>query len=142
MSWVVDEVEEVIARGKAVQFRDLSQDESILYERRLDEETRKGISIGRAKATDSIGVAYRPDERLALLVDAAERVIITSERSHAYVSGFATRLGISAVVLEQPIGADVTAAAPERRELAVTVPADIDDRLAVLHRILHNEVLD
>jgi hypothetical protein len=142
MSWVVDDVEEVIARGKTVRFRDLSQDENILYERRLTEETSKGFSIGRAKAGDSIGVPYTPDERLTLLVDAAERVIITSERSHAYVKDFANRHNISSVVLVQPVGVDVVAPMPERHEVSLVIPGDIEERLAALHRVLHDQVLD
>jgi hypothetical protein len=142
MGWVVDELEEDITQGKAIQFRELSQDENMLYERRLTQEARKGFSIGRAKAGDSIGVPYAPEERLALLVDAAERVIITSERSHAYLKNFASRHNISAVVLLQPVGADILASAPEQHEVSLAISEDIDERLAALHRILHDEVLD
>src|SRR5690348_14935596 len=80
-TWVITEVEDIIARGKTVLFRDLSEEQSALYESRLSEEARGGLPVGRAKADDSIGVPYEPHERLALLVDAVERVIVTSERS-------------------------------------------------------------
>ena len=43
----------------------------------------------RAKPNDIIGVPYEPHERLALLVEAVERVIAASELSHSYISKFA-----------------------------------------------------
>jgi hypothetical protein len=58
------------------------------------------------------------------------------------VSGFATRFGINAVVLEQPVGADVPTRIPERRDVAITVPVQIDEKLAFLHHVLRDEVLD
>ena len=88
MDWIVTEVEEVISRGKTVPFRDLSERESALYEVRLSEEARRGLTVGRAKANDFIGMPYEPNERLALLVDAVERVIMTSELSYSYVSRY------------------------------------------------------
>lgn len=87
--WVVDEVEEVIARGKTVAFRDLPPAERARYQDRLSVETRKGLLVGRATAGDEIGVAYEPYERLTLLVDAADRVITATALSHAFVSRFA-----------------------------------------------------
>ncbi len=89
--WVVDEVEEVIARGRAVAFRDLPHDEQARYEERLLAETRKGLAVGKVRAADEIGVAYGADERLTLLVEAAERVIVSSARSQAYVVEFVSR---------------------------------------------------
>ena len=50
--WVVDEVEEVIARGKTVAFRDLPEEEQARYAALLTAESRKGLSVGKAKAGD------------------------------------------------------------------------------------------
>jgi hypothetical protein len=141
MSWIVEEVEEVISRGKAIPFRDLSEEESILYEGRLTEEARKGLVVGRAKASDSIGVPYEPHERLALLVDAVERAIMASELSYSYVSRFAARLGISSVRLENPVDVGIAANALGPRIIPPTEPALVSERLAVLHHVLHDEVL-
>lgn len=144
MGWVVAEVEEVISRGKMVPFRDLSQDQQMLYEYRLSEEERKGFRIGRAKAGDMIGVPYRPEERLALLVSATERVVATSAQSYAYVSSFGTRHNLHDVILEQPVGADIAATSPERREVSLSPPSDsdVDERLSALNSLLNENVLD
>jgi len=140
-SWIVAEVEQVISRGKTVPFRDLSEEESALYESRLTEEARRGLPVGRAKANDSIGVPYEPYERLALLVDAVERVITTSELSYSYVSSFAAGLGINSLRLESPIGASITAGVPEVRNIPLTAPTLVNERLAILRHVLHDEVL-
>jgi hypothetical protein len=140
-NWIISEVEEAIARGKAVPFRDLSEEQSALYESRLKEEARGGLLVGRAKDDDSIGVPYEPHERLALLVDAVERTIVTSERSYSYVSSFAARLGIHSVRLENPVGAHSPAGLPEARNIPMTTPTLVNERLAILHHVLHDEVL-
>jgi hypothetical protein len=140
-NWIVTEVEEVISRGKTVPFQDLSEEESALYESRLSEEARGGLTVGRAKADDSIGVPYEPYERLALLVDAVERVIMTSERSYYYVSTFAARLGINSVRLENPVGNYNTSDTPEARNIPLTAHTLVNERLAILHHVLHDEVL-
>jgi hypothetical protein len=140
-SWIIAEVEEVIARGKAIPFRDLPAEQSALYETRLSEEARGGLLVGRAKEDDSIGVPYEPHERLALLVDAVERVIVTSERSHSYVSSFAARLGINSVRMENPVEAYNPANHPEPRNISVATPTLMNERLAFLHHFLRNEVL-
>jgi hypothetical protein len=142
IGWVVAEVEEVLSRGKQVPFRDLSEDQQILYERRLDEEVSRGFRVGRVKAGDTIGVPYAPDERLSLLVAATERVIDTSVRSQVYVSNFAIRHDIHDVILEQPAGADTAATTPERREMPMTVPDNIDERRRSLDALLKENVLD
>jgi hypothetical protein len=142
IGWVVAEVEEVLSRGKEVPFRDLSEDQQILYELRLDEEANRGFRVGRAKANDTIGVPYGPDERLALLVSATERVIDTSVRSKTYVSGFAIRHNMHEVILEQPVGADVAATNPERREIPTAVPSDVDELLNALNAFFNEKVLD
>jgi hypothetical protein len=142
IGWIVTEVDEVISRGKAVLFRDLSDEQSLLYESRLSEEARWGLTIGRAKANDFIGVPYEPHERLALLVDAVERVVVTSELSKASLSRFASRLGISSVVLESPIETDIAASAPEPRVIPLVGPALVNERLSILHHVLRDEVLE
>jgi hypothetical protein len=141
-NWIITEVEEVISRGKTVPFRDLSDEERALYESRLSEEARSGLLVGRAKADDFIGVPYEPHERLALLVDAVERVIVTSERSYFYISNFVTRLGIDSARLESPAGAYDTAGAPEARNIPLNTPTLVNERLAIFHHVLRDEVLD
>jgi len=140
-SWIATEVEQVISRGKTVPFRDLSEKESALYESRLTGEADRGLPVGRAKANDSIGVPYEPYERLALLVDAVERVITTSELSYSYVSSFATRLGVNSLSLENPVGAYATADVPDARNIPLTAPTLVNERLAILHHVLRDEVL-
>jgi hypothetical protein len=140
-NWIIAEVEEVIARGKTIPFRDLSAEQSALYESRLNEEARGGLLVGRAKGDDSIGVPCEPHERLALLVDAVERIIVTSERSYSYVSSFATRLGIHSVRMENPVEAYNPADLSEARNISVTTPTLMNERLSILHHVLHNEVL-
>jgi hypothetical protein len=140
-SWIVAEVEQVISRGKTVPFRDLSKEESALYESRLTEEASRGLTVGRAKASDSIGVPYEPYERLALLVDAVERVITTSELSYSYVSSFAARLGVDSLRLEDPMGAYTTTNVPDARNIPLAAPTLVNERLAILHHVLHDEVL-
>jgi hypothetical protein len=142
IGWVVAEVEEFLSRGKQVPFRDLSEDQRILYERRLDEEVSRGFRVGKAKAADTIGVPYPPDERLSLLVTATERVIDTSVHSQAYVANFAIRHGMHRVILEQPAGADTAATTQERSEMPMTVPSDIDERRSSLDAFLNENVLD
>ena len=140
-SWIVAEVEQVISRGKTVPFRDLSEEESAQYESRLTEEADRGLPVGRAKASDSIGVPYEPHERLALLVDAVERVITTSELSYSYVSAFAVRLGVSSLRLENPIGSYTTVDVPDARSIPLAAPTLVNERIAILHHVLHDEVL-
>lgn len=140
--WVVDEVEDVIARGKTVPFRDLPRDEQRQYMIRLDEEARRGLSVGSAKANDEVGTAYRPDERLTLLVDAADRVIGVSLRSHAYINQFALHYGLRSLSLEEPAGQDAEASTEVRRDIPIDVPVDAPERLAVLDRVLRDEVLE
>lgn len=140
-SWIVTEVEQVISRGKTVPFRDLSEEESALYESRLTEEAGRGLPVGRAKANDSIGVPYEPYERLALLVDAVERVITTSELSYSYVSNFAARLGVNSLSLENPVRAYTTADVPDARNIPLAAPTLVNERLAILHHVLRDEVL-
>jgi hypothetical protein len=140
-SWIIAEVEEVIARGKTVPFRDLSVEQSALYESRLSEEARGGVFVGRAKSDDSIGVPYEPHERLALLVEALERTISTSEKSYSYVSRFAIRLGIYSVRMENPVGAYNPTNVPETWNISMTTPVLMNERLAILHHVLHDEVL-
>jgi hypothetical protein len=142
IGWIVTEVEEVLSRGKQVPFRDLSDDQQIPFERRLNEEVSKGFRVGRIKPGDTIGVPYAPDERLSLLVTATERVIDTSVRSQIYVSNFAIRHHMRDVILEQPAGADTPATNPERREMPTAVPDDTDERLRSLDTFLNENVLD
>jgi hypothetical protein len=142
IGWIVAEVEEVLSRGKQVPFRDISEDQQILYERRLDAEVSKGFRVGRIKPGDTIGVPYAPDERLSFLVTATERVIDASVRSQIYVSNFAIQHNMHDVILEQPAGADTTATTPERREMPMTVPDDIDERRRSLNTFLNENVLD
>lgn len=139
--WIVTEVEEVIARGKMIQFRNLSEEESALYESRLIEETDRGVTVARAKSSDIIGVPYEPHERLILLVEAVERVVITSELSRSYISKFATQQGISSIDLEHPGEADVAATTSSMRRISLGVPILANERLSILRQVLHNEVL-
>jgi hypothetical protein len=139
--WVVAEVEQIVSRGKTVPFRDLSEEESAQYESRLTEEVSRGLPVGRAKASDSIGAPYEPYERLALLVDAVERVVTTSELSYFYISTFAARLGVSSLKLESPIVAYTAADVVGAREIPLTAPTLVKERLAILRHVLNDEVL-
>jgi hypothetical protein len=139
--WIVAEVEEVIARGKTVPFRDLSREESALYESRLIEEVDRGIPVARAKANDIIGVPYEPHERLTLLVEAVERIIAASELSRSYISKFAAQRGIDSIELESPVGGDTTADTSRVRSISLGVPTLTNERLSILHYVLHDEVL-
>lgn len=139
--WIVTEVEEIIARGKTIPFRSLSEEESILYESRLLEETGRGVTVTRAKANDTIGVPYEPHERLALLVEAAERVITASELSHSYLSRFAAQRGIRSIDLEIPAEIDIAASTSRTRGISLEEPALVNERLSILHHVLHDEVL-
>jgi hypothetical protein len=139
--WIVIEVEEVIARGKTVPFRDLSHEESMLYERRLFEEVDRGIAVARAKPNDIIGVAYEPHERLLLLVEALERVITASELSRSYISRFASDRGIGSIELVSSVGDDATANALRMHGIPLEMPTLTNERLAILRHVLHDEVL-
>lgn len=141
-NWIVTEVEDVIARGKTVPFRDLSHEESVLYESRLIEEVDRGIPVARAKANDIIGVPYEPHERLALLVEAVERVIAASELSRSYISKFAADQSIGSIGLESPVEGDTTAGAPGMRSISLEAPRLTNERLSILHHVLHDEVLN
>jgi hypothetical protein len=142
MEWVLSEVEEYLSRGKEVPFHELSQDQQALYEERLNEETSRGLKVGRAKPSDAIGVPYLPAERLVLLVEATKRVIDTSDRSQVYVSSFAARHNIYHVIFEQPVGAEPLVPSPTRREMPMAVPDDVEDRLINLSSLLDRNVLD
>jgi hypothetical protein len=139
--WIVAEVEEVIARGKTVPFRDLSHEESVLYESRLIEEVDRGIPVARAKANDIIGVPYEPHERLVLLVEAVERVIAASELSRSYISKFAAQQNIGSIGLESPVEVDTPAGTPRMRSISLEAPRLTNERLSILHHVLHDEVL-
>lgn len=139
--WIVAEVEEVIARGKTVPFRDLSHEESVLYESRLIEEVDRGIPVARAKANDIIGVPYEPHERLVLLVEAVERVIAASELSRSYISKFAAQQSIGFIGLESPAEVDTPAVTPRMRSISLEAPRLTNERLSILHQVLHDEVL-
>lgn len=139
--WIVTEVEEVIARGKTVPFRDLSREESALYESRLVEESGRGIAVTRAKPNDIIGVPYEPHERLALLVEALERVIGASELSRSYVSKFALGRGIDSIELESPAGDDAAPSTSRMRSMSLEIPTLMNERLSILRHVLHDEVL-
>jgi hypothetical protein len=139
--WIVTEVEEVIARGKTVSFRNLSREESALYESRLVEEVSRGIAVARAKPNDIIGVPYEPHERLVLLVQAVERVIAASELARSYISKFALERGINSIELEIPVeGATATNTSSTRR-ISLEMPPFTNERLSILHHVLHDEVL-
>jgi hypothetical protein len=135
--WIVTEVEEVIARGKTVPFRDLSREESALYENRLTEEMGRGVAVARAKANDIIGVPYEDHERLALLVDAVERVIVASELSHSYISKFAAQRAITSIHLESPVEENASG----RRGISLEMPTLTNERLSILRHVLNDEVL-
>jgi hypothetical protein len=139
--WIVAEVEEVSARGKTVQFRDLSREENALYESRLIEEMGRGIVVARAKSNDIIGVPYESHERLALLVDAVERVIVASELSRSSISKFAAERGIDFIQLESPDGEGDVASASMIHSISLEVPTLTKERLSILRHVLHDEVL-
>lgn len=139
--WIVTEVEEVIARGKTVPFRDLSREESALYESRLIEELGRGIAVARAKPNDIIGVPYEPHERLALLVQAVERVIAASELARSYISKFASERGIDSILLESPAGDDAVASTSRMGSISLGMPSLTNERLSILRHVLHDEVL-
>jgi hypothetical protein len=139
--WIATEVEEVIARGKTVPFRSLSREESALYESRLVEEVGRGIAVARAKPNDIIGVPYEPHERLALLVQAVERVIAASELAQSYISRFASERGISSIELEIPVEAGTAASTSRMRRISLKMPPLTNERLSILHHVLHDEVI-
>jgi hypothetical protein len=139
--WIVTEVEEVIARGKTVPFRSLSHEEGVLYESRLVEEASRGIAVARAKPNDIIGVPYEPHERLALLVQAVERVIAASELAQSYISKFASELGITSIELEIPVETDTVASASRMRGISLEMPSLTNERLSILHHVLDDEVV-
>jgi hypothetical protein len=139
--WIVTEVEEVIAHGKTVPFRNLSREESALYEDRLIEEIDRGIPVARAKANDIIGVPYEAHERLALLTEAVERVVNASELSLSYVSGFAAHHGLDSIELEPPTGADTASGNLRRRSISLGTPTLTNERLSILRHVLYDEVL-
>jgi hypothetical protein len=139
--WIVTEVEEEIARGKTVPFRDLSREESVLYESRLVEEVGRGIAVARAKPNDIIGVPYEPHERLALLVEAVKRVVAASELSRSYISKFAAERGIDSIELESPVGDDAPASTLRMRSISLEMPTLTNERLSILRHVLHDEVL-
>lgn len=140
--WIVDEVEEVIALGRTVVFSDLPQDEKLRYRDRLQSEVRKGLPVGKARATDEIGLAYVPEEQLTLLVNAAERAIVVSARSQAYVAEFASRNHLQGVTLQQPVGVETAESSSVARELPMSSPEDVDLRLAALSHMLRSQVLE
>jgi hypothetical protein len=139
--WIVAEVEEAIARGKTVPFRDLSREESALYESRLIEEVDRGILVAHAKASDIIGVGYEPHERLALLVEAVERVIVSSELARSYISKFATQRGVDSIELENPAAVDTVAGTSRMRSISLEMPTLTNERLSILRHVLDDEVL-
>jgi hypothetical protein len=139
--WIVTEVEEEIARGKTVPFRDLSREESVLYESRLVEEVGRGIAVARAKPNDIIGVPYEPHERLALLVEAVKRVVAASELSRSYISKFAAERGIDSIELESPVRDDAPASTLRMRSISLEMPTLTNERLSILRHVLHDEVL-
>jgi hypothetical protein len=139
--WIVTEVEEVTARGKTVPFRDLSHEESVLYESRLIEEIDRGIPVSRAKANDIIGVPFEPHERLSLLVEAVERVIAASELSRSYLSRFAAQQNIGFIGLESPVEVDTPTGTQRMRSISLEAPRLTNERLSILHHVLHDEVL-
>jgi len=139
--WIVTEVEEVIARGKTVSFRNLSREESALYESRLVEEVGRGIAVARAKPNDIIGVPYEPHERLVLLVQAAERVIVASELARSYISKFASERGINSIELEIPVEGATAASISGTRRISLEMSPLTNEALSILHHVLHDEVL-
>jgi hypothetical protein len=139
--WIVMEVEEIIARGKTVPFRNLSPEESALYDRRLFEEVGRGIEVARAKPNDIIGVPYEPHERLLLLVEALERVVTASELSRSYISKFAWDRGIGSIELMSSVLDDVTSNASRIRSIPLEMPSLTSERLSILRHVLHDEVL-
>jgi hypothetical protein len=139
--WIVTEVEEVIARGKTVPFRNLSREESVLYESRLVEEEGRGIAVARAKPNDIIGVPYEPHERLVLLVQAVERVIAASELARSYISKFASERGINSIELEIPVEGAAATSTSRMRRISLEMPPFTSERLSILHHVLHDEVL-
>jgi hypothetical protein len=138
--WIVTEVEEVIARGKTVSFRNLSREEGALYESRLVEEVGRGIAVARAKPNDIIGVPYEPHERLVLLVQAVERVIAASELARSYISKFASERGINSIELEIPVEG-AAAITSKMRRISLEMSPFTNERLSILHHVLHDEVL-
>jgi len=140
VDWIVTEVEEVIARGKTVSFRNLSLEESALYESRLVEEVGRGIAVARAKPNDIIGVPYEPHERLALLVQAVERVIAASELARSSISKFASERGITSIELEIP-AEGAAAITSGMRRVSLEISPFTNERLSILHHVLHDEVL-
>jgi hypothetical protein len=138
--WIVAEVEEVIARGKTVPFRELSREENDQYESRLIEEADRGIAVARARANEFIGVPYEPQERLRLLVEAIERVISASELALSSISKFASQLDINSIDLESPLGTNL-ASTPRVHSVPLDTPTLTNERLSILRSVLRDEVL-
>jgi hypothetical protein len=140
--WIVDEVEELITLGRTVVFSDLPPDEKSRYRERLQSEARKGIPVGKARAADEIGLVYGPEEQLALLVNAAERAIVISARSHASVVEFASRHHLQGVTLREPVVVETAERSSVAHELPMSSPQDVDRRLAALSHMLRSQVLE
>ena len=122
-------------------FRNLSREESALYESRLVEEVGRGIAVARAKPNDIIGVPYEPHERLVLLVQAVERVIAASELARSSLSKFASERGINSIELEIPVEGAGAASTSRMRRISLEMSPFTNERLSILHHVLHDEVL-
>ncbi len=141
-AWVLEEVEELLARGKTVPLRDLPQDEQEHYLERLAVETQKGFPVGSAKNADEVGLPYEPHERLALLVDATERVVIASARSYVSLSAFVAAHRLQGVTLLRPAASDTAVTTNDVLEIPMRAAAGVEEKLEALSELLRAQVLD
>jgi hypothetical protein len=134
--WVVDEVVETAARGKTVLLASLPEEELSVFRDKLSAEDKKGLPVGRIGKGDEATVPYSAAERLAMLVDAADRVISATAEAHRYVVNFAAGEGFAAVRFELPEGLDTVAAPGFPRAIALQVPQDLDTRVQLVRALL------
>ncbi len=139
--WVAEEVIELVSRGKTVPLSSLSDEAEAVYRDRLSVESKKGLAVGRISKSDEVTIPYSPAERLALLVDATERVVTATARSHAYVTRFAAENELTGVRFEEPRGLDQTPSDPELQEIPLLAPDDLEERLRGLTTLLTTRVL-
>lgn len=134
--WVVDEVVETAARGKTVLLSSLPEEQLSVFRDKLSVEDRKGLPVGRIGKADEAIVPFSEAERLAMLIDAADRVVTATADAHAYVVDFAESEGIASIRFEPPEDQDDAATEGARWSIPLDPPIDLEDRLQRVHVVL------